>query len=94
MNRTIRKAQFHRENGTAIRGQDLLAMPTTSLLKVFQEARRIHARNNDALAAMTCDERQSKAAQTMMHQRSVAALIFSESAVMIVERQLGMEGEP
>jgi hypothetical protein len=43
---------------------------------------------------MTCDERQSKAAQTMMHQRSVAALIFSESAVMIVERQLGMEGEP
>ena len=33
----------------------------------------------------------SKAAQTMMHQRSVASLIFHEAAVLLVDRQLAME---
>jgi hypothetical protein len=93
MNRTIRKAQFHRENGTAIRGQDLLTMSTPQLLKVYQEARRIQAGNNAELAAMTCEQRETKAAQTMMHQRSVATLIFHEAAVLLVERQLAMGGE-
>jgi hypothetical protein len=91
MNRVHRRALFRRPNGRSILGEDLLQMNETQLLAVFQEARATDSINCALLSSMSCHERQETRAQRLMNQRSVARLIASDAAIMIIEAQLARQ---